>query len=126
MTVTEQITISNGTISVTMPRVRAVEVGGTEVAKTAEMASGRMVKDVLGYRTTILAQWDWVPAATITSLLSLLRSGGFFQVSYPTPEGGETNTFEVDYPTVGIFAFMDGAPVWHGVTLWMQGQEVSG
>lgn len=122
----DQITISNGSASVTMPKVRAVEVGATEVAKTTEMASGKVVKDVLGYRTTILAQWDYVPATTIVSLLALLRMGGFFQVEYPTPEGGNTDTFEVEFPTIGIFAFVGGEPMWHSVTLWMQAQEVSG
>lgn len=120
----EQITISSGSTSVVMPRVKAVDVSATEVAKETEMASGKMVKDVLGYRATITAVWDYVPSTTITALLGLLKTGGYFTVTYPAPTGDATGVFSVRYPSVGIFAFIDGAPMWHGVTLVMEAQEV--
>ncbi len=119
------ITISNGTTSVTMPRVKAISVGGTEVSKQTEMASGKIVKDLLGYRPSIVAQWDYVPASTITALLTLLKTGCFFTVTYPSPTGDASLVCSIDYPTLGIFAFIDGVPMWHSVTLVMDGQEVA-
>lgn len=120
-----QITISNGTTSVTMPRTKKVEVGGKEVGKSRTMASGRVIKRIIGTRATVVAKWDAIPAETITSLLLLLKSGGFFSVSYPSPSGDSAGTFSIGYPTLGIFGFINGAPVWHDVTLRMEAQEVS-
>lgn len=122
---TQVITISNGTTTVTMPRVKAVAVGGKEVSKIKTMASGKVVKDVTGYRETVSASWDYVPAETITSLLAMLKSGGFFQVSYPSPSGDASGLFSITYPTLGIFAFMGGIPIWHDVTLSMEAQGVT-
>lgn len=41
--------------SITLPRVRDIEVGAEEESKTVTMASGKTVKDILGYRTNITA-----------------------------------------------------------------------
>lgn len=65
-----------------MPRIRDISVGAKEVANVATMASGKVVKDVPGYRAELTAKWDWVPAVTLTALAALLRSGGFFYVEY--------------------------------------------
>ena len=120
-----EIKISKGSVSVTMPKIRDISVGGEEVATTTTMASGRTVKDIVGFRRTITAKWDYVPATTITSLLSMLRGGGFYTVSYYDPEDGETSgTFEIDTPTMEVFAYRGGAPIWHNVTLSMTAQGV--
>jgi len=120
--VRKTIAITNGTMTVEMPKVKAVEVGAVEVAISKQMASGKIVKDVTGYRPTILASWDFVPADTITNLLTLLRSGSFFTVLYPAPTGDESGIFSITYPTLGLFSFIGGIPVWHNVTLSMEGQ----
>lgn len=119
-----QITISQGGASVTMPRVRAVQVGGKEVAKEVTMASGKIVKDIIGHRVTLSASWDYVPAQTITALCALLRRGGFFEVRYPSPEGAASGSFSIAYPTMRIFAFRRGVPIWHDVELSMEAREV--
>ena len=121
-----QLVISDGTTSVTMPEVKAVRVGGKEVAKEVTMASGRVVKYVQGHRAAVTAQWDWVPAETLARLAELLRRGGFFRVDYPAPDGEKTGLFSIDYPTMGIFAFRDGTARWHDVKLTMEAQEVNG
>lgn len=118
------IAISQGGVSVAMPRTRDLQVGGEEVAKEAVMASGRVVKDVLGHRATLTAAWDWVPADTITALSALLRRGGFFQVSYPSPQGTAVGEFSIQFPTMRVFAFRRGVPMWHDVTLTMESREV--
>lgn len=120
-----EIKISKGADSVTMPRTRSISVGGDEVSTSTTMASGKTVKDVVGYRRTITAKWDYVPAASITALLGLLRQGGFFSVEYTDPEDGETSgVFDISPPTLDIFAYRGGAPIWHNVTLTMTAQEV--
>lgn len=112
-------------IAIEMPRVKAVSVGAEEVANTVTMASGKVVKDMVGYRNTLKASWDYVPVATITELSFLLRTGGFFYVEYPAPTGDAAGNFEVDFPEMKIFCFKNGIAVWHDVTLKMTAQEVS-
>lgn len=120
-----QITISDGVTTVTMPKIKKITVGGSEVAKEITMASGKMVKDVIGHRTVIDAEWDYVPAATITALVTMLRAGGYFTVSYPDPDGTyKSGFFSINYPKNKIFKFVDGIPMWHGVSLTMTAQEV--
>ena len=123
----DKITISSADrlLSVEMPRVKDIQVGASEVANSVTMASGKVVKDMIGYRTTVQASWDYVPAALLTSLAALLRGGGFFYVEYPSPSGDAEGMFEVEYPTMKVFQFKDGVAVWHGVTLKMTAQEVS-
>ena len=108
-----------------MPRVKDITVGATEVANTVTMASGKVVKDMIGYRTTLQATWDFVPVDTLTALAVLLRSGGFFYVEYPAPSGDASGMFEIEYPTMTIFAYKNGTAVWHDVKLKMTAQEVS-
>lgn len=112
------------TQSIVMPRVKDVQVGAKEVANTITMASGKVVKDVLGYRPTITVSWDYVPAATIVALLSLMKANPFLYVEYPSPTGDANGTFEVDYPTMSVFQYKNGTAVWHDVKLTMSGQGV--
>ena len=107
-----------------MPRIKDVKVGAKEVANTITMASGKVVKDVLGYRQTVVATWDYVPAASIVALLALLKNNAFVYVEYPSPEGTSSGVFEVAYPTLEVFAYKDGVAAWHNVQLSMSGQEV--
>lgn len=121
-----RLVISDGSTSIAMPEVKAVRVGGREVAKEVTMASGRVVKYVQGHRASVAAEWDWVPAETLAQLAAMLRRGGFFRVDYPAPDGAKTGLFSIRYPTMGIFAFREGVPHWHDVKLTMEAQGVSG
>ncbi len=107
-----------------LPRVKDVQVGAQEVANTVTMASGKVVKDMIGFRPSITASWDYLPASILSSLAALLRSGGFFFVEYPSPTGDNDGTFEIQYPTMTVFQYKDGVAVWHDVTLKMTAQEV--
>lgn len=120
-----QIIIAKGTSSVTMPRIRDITYGGEVVAVEATMASGKKVRDIIGFRPNVRAKWDWVPAETIKALNALLRQGGFFQVTYPTPDGEKTESMTVGFPTMDVFAYRGGAPMWHNITLTMEAQEVT-
>ncbi len=122
----DKITIatSDRQTSITLPRVRDVKVGAEEVCNTVTMASGKRVKDMIGYRPTVTAAWDYVPAATLQQLAVMLRSDGFFYVRYPAPEGDAEGTFEIEYPEMSVFRYKDGVAVWHDVTLKMKSREV--
>lgn len=121
----DRIKISKGTTTIEMPRVRNVRVSGQEVAREIEMANKKMVKEMIGFRTVVKADWDWVPAKTITDLHALLRQGGYFQVEYPDPVIGDAvSMFSISYPETKIFKFNGAEPYWHGVSLTMTAQEV--
>lgn len=121
----DKIKISKGTTVIEMPRVRAVKVGGKEECREITMASGKTVKEMIGFRTTIKAEWDWLPAKTITDLHALLRQGGYFLAEYPDPAIGDASgMFSVSYPETKIFKFNGLEPRWHGVSLTMTAQEV--
>lgn len=125
LSLVDKIKISKGATTIEMPRVRKVMVGGQEVAKEIEMASGKKVKEARGFRPIVTAEWDWLPAQTIADLHTLLRQGGYFQVEYPDPALGDTSgMFSVSYPETKIFKFNGTEPRWHGVSLTMTAQEV--
>ena len=111
--------------SITMPRVRDIEVGAEEASKTVTMASGKTVKDILGYRAKITAVWDWFPAELVTELLNLLKTSAFLWVEYPSPDGNSVGFFSIEYPTLSVFCYKNGVPVWHDMTLSMTAQEVT-
>ena len=123
----DNITIysSDKSHSVTLPRVRDIEVGAEEESKTVTMASGKTVKDILGYRAKVTAVWDWIPADLVTELLNLLKTGAFLWVEYPAPDGSGAGFFSIEYPTSSVFCYRDGIPVWHDMTLSMTAQEVT-
>jgi len=123
----DKITIYDSamTQSVTMPRVKKIIVGAKELSKTITMASGKIVKDMIGYRASVVAQWDWLPAETVSALAVLLHGGGFFYVEYPSPSGDASGMYEIDYPSMQVFGFKNGTAVWHDVKLSMTAQEVS-
>ena len=120
----DKIILSNLGTVVQMPRVKDVKVGAQEVARTVTMASGRVVKDMIGYRPVVTASWDWVPATTILALVRLLKKSAFVYVEYPSPEGAQAGWFEIEYPTMSVFRYNNGVAVWHDVTLVMTAQEV--
>ena len=63
----DRITISSPdrAVEIIMPRVRAVTLGGEEVATEKAMASGRLVKEVKGFRATTRAEVEQALAAAL-------------------------------------------------------------
>ena len=88
------------------------------------MASGKLVKDIRGYRPIIKATWDYFPANSLTQLVTMLRQGGFYVVDYPDELGDKSGSFKISYPETKIFKFVDGVPMWHNVELTFTAQEV--
>lgn len=119
-----QIIIAKNGVSVTMPLTRTLQYGGDPEEITTKMASKKMVSDVIGFRPGVRAEWDWVPAETILALNNLLQQGGFFDVTHPSPDGEKTEKMKVPFPTMKVFTYRNGVPMWHSVTLDMTAQEV--
>lgn len=108
-----------------MPDTRKITIGGESVFREAQMASGKIVRDEIGFRTIITAEWEYVPAKKTTDLHALLRGGGFFKVTYPDPALGDTtNVFSIEPPETRVFKFIKDTPMWAYITLVFTAQEV--
>ena len=121
-----QITISDGITTITMPKTRKITASGDLVEVETAMASGKLVSDVIGHRAVVTATWDYVPAATMAALTTMLRTGAYLTVGYPDPDGTDKSAkFKISIPSPGIFKFVSGVPMWHGISITMKAQEVA-
>lgn len=110
---------------IAMPKTRTLEVGGSYLAKEATMASGKIVRDIIGYRKELTAEWEWIPDGLLQQLLPLIRSGGFLEIEYPDPVEGDTSgLFSVEVDPQKIFKFRNGEPYWYSVKIKATAQEV--
>lgn len=110
---------------VTMPRTKKVEVGGELECNEAKMASGKLVRDVIGWRPKISASWEWVPAETLAQVVAIARDGGYVEVSYPDADGSEASgMFAIEIGNQKIFKFNGTVPMWYNVELEAKAQEV--
>ena len=108
-----------------MPITRTLEVRSKLEAKEATMASGKMVRDIIGNRIEITASWEWLPADTLKSVVSLARQMGFVRIDYPDPVKGDTSgVFSLEIGSQKIFRFRNGEPYWYNVELTATAQEV--
>ena len=108
-----------------MPRTRSLEVGGGIEAIETTMASGRIVRDVIGWRPEITAEWEWVPAGLLAKLAPIARSGRFVEIQYPDSTGQDTSgMFSIEIGNQKIFKFRGGEPYWYNVELTATAQEV--
>ena len=60
-----------------MPKTKTLEIGGSYEAIETTMASGKVVRDIIGWRTELSATWEWVPAGLLAQLVPIVRQGGF-------------------------------------------------
>lgn len=109
---------------ITLPRA-FYSVGSEEVANMIQMASGKLVKDVKGYRKSLSAQFSYIPAETVRDLSATLRLGGFHQVMYEDLDGNiQTESFTISQPQLTVFKYVGGVAMWAELALEMTGQEV--
>lgn len=110
---------------VKMPRTRALTVGGEMIAREVQMASGKMIREVVGFRKILKIEWAWMPEAVMRRIHFIARQGGFVEVEYPDPEQGAcTGVFAMTPPESGIFKFVRGDPMWRDVALTLTAREV--
>lgn len=112
--------------SIEMPRTKSLEIGGSYESKETTMASGKIVRDVLGWRTELTATWEWVPAGILAQLVPIARSGEFVSIQYPDSTGEDAQgSFSIEIGNQKIFKFVSGEPMWYNVELTATAQEVT-
>lgn len=108
-----------------MPRTKSIEIGGGYESKETTMASGKIVRDVIGWRTELTAEWEWVPAGLLARLVPIARSGEFVTIQYPDSIGADTSgVFSIEIGEQKVFKFVNGEPMWYNVQLTATAQEV--
>jgi len=121
-----QITISDGTTTITMPRTKKVTDAGEWEYDEIKMASKKVVREMTGFRIGFTYEWDYVQASLIATLKTLLRAKTFFTVTYFDIDGATgSGTFSVSYPAPEVFKFKNGIAMWHNFKLTIKAQEVS-
>lgn len=108
-----------------MPRTKSIEIGGSYEAKETTMASGKIVRDIIGWRVELSASWEWVPAGLLAQLVPVARSGEFVTIQYPDSTGSDASgAFSIEIGEQKVFKFVDGNPMWYNVELKATAQEV--
>lgn len=108
-----------------MPRTKSIEIGGEYESKETTMASGKIVRDVIGWRTELTAEWEWVPAGLLAQLVPIARSGEFVTIQYPDSTGEDASgVFSIEIGEQKVFKFVNGEPMWYNVELTATAQEV--
>lgn len=118
------ITSLDQTQSVVLPRTKIQETGKQE-AITKQTLSGVIVDDMLGFRPGFTASWEYLPEATYEALISLLRTGTMFYVTFPDILGEMTCICKITYPSgAKVFKHIKGKPFWGYFTINVTAQEV--
>lgn len=118
--------LDNITIAgIAMPRTKSIEIGGEYESKETTMASGKIVRDVIGWRTALTTEWEWVPAGLLAQLVPIARSGEFVTIQYPDSTGEDASgVFSIEIGEQKVFKFVNGEPMWYNVELTATAQEV--
>ena len=109
-----------------LPKTRDIQADGEQVFEETTMISGKTVMDITGYRPRFTARWDYFPNNLLASVLNLIRQGGYFPVEL-TDDTGKTEISLYKVTQSGgasVFKFVNGVPMWHGVSLQFTAQEV--
>lgn len=111
--------------SVEMPYTHNINIGAEAIEKENTMASGRIVKDIVGYRTVVRGVWDYIPQESLNKLFAILRNSTTVYIEYPEINGTTgSGTFISSFPNVKLFTFRNGVPMWHNVDLTFKNTEV--
>lgn len=120
------IVISDGVDSISLLNDLVFDIQPNEISKTATMASGRLVKDIIGYKNKLKIPCGYLSLENMSKLKNMIKSSkGMLQISYPAPDSDKTEWFIVDQPTYTTFSYNnEGVAVWKGVTLSATAVEV--
>jgi hypothetical protein len=121
------IIITDYTDTITLLRDLEIDIDNEEISKSATMASGRTVKDIVGYKDVLKIPVGYLSLEDVAKLRAMIkRNGGLLTISYPTPNGDETRQFMVDQPTYTTFDYDEnGVSIWKGVTITATTLEVA-
>lgn len=120
------IILTDGIDTVTLLSDLEFELSPDEISKSATMASGRLVKDIVGYKDVLKIPVGYLSLTDMSTLRTMIkRNGGLMEISYPTPNGDRTGQFLVEQPPYTPFAYDEnGVSVWKGVTITATSVEV--
>ena len=121
---TDHIIITDGSDTIHLLPEIEFEIVPVEVSHTATMASGREVRDWIGYRNTLTIPTGWLSADDLAKLNRMIRGAHELSVTYPTPEGDAEGVFYFSLPTMRAFKYGSGGSVWYGVTITGSESEV--
>lgn len=119
------IIITDGIDTINLKTDLVFQLDYEAVGVTKTMASGKIVRDIVGYRPMLNIPTGYVEKADIIKLKNMINSGRFLSITYPSVDGDKTQTFLVEPPTFKSFKYDDdGISIWYGVTLRCTAQEV--
>jgi hypothetical protein len=121
---TDHIIITDGSDTLHLLPEIEFEIVPVEVSHTATMASGREVRDWIGYRNTLTIPTGWLSAEDLAKLKRMILASHMLTVTYPTPEGDAVGEFSMPLPAMRAFKYGPDGSVWYGVTLTMSETEV--
>lgn len=121
---TDHIIITNGTDTLHLLPGIEFNITPVEVVETAVMASGREVRDYIGYRNVLEIPTGWLSAEDLAKLKWMILTSHVLTVTYPTPEGDAVGEFSMPIPAMRAFKYGSDGSVWYGVTLTMSETEV--
>lgn len=113
------IIITDGTDTITLLNDLVFDLKNEEISVSATMASGRLVKDVVGYKDVLEIPVGYLSLTDMSTLRSMInRNRGLLEITYPTPNGDRTSPFLVEQPAYTTFSYDEnGVAVWKGVTI---------
>lgn len=119
------IIISDGVNSVELLNDLIYEIEYKELNKKQTMASGKIKKEIIGYRPVLKIPTGYVKLEDLRVLKSMILSGQFLYVTYPGVDGDRTALFDIGMPKFKSFKYDDdGVTIWYGVELECSAQEV--
>lgn len=121
---TDHIIITDGLDTLHLLPEIEFEIVPVEVSSAAVMASGREVRDWIGYRNTLTIPTGWLSAEDLAKLRRMILASHVLTVTYPTPEGDAVGEFSMPLPAMRAFKYGPDGSVWYGVTLAMSETEV--
>ena len=122
-----KLKIFDNDTAIEMPKAR-YSLSAEEVSTETTVMSGKIVKDILRYRTVLNVERDWAPADMLAKIVKLIRTGKFREVEYQDIDGTlKKEYFKISQPEPEVFTFKkDGTAIWRRVKLTMTAQEVTG
>lgn len=126
MKVLRNIKISNSENSVMLREDSIFEITHEEVGTTKQMASGKIVRDVVGYRPVLNIPVGYLSVEDVRKLKQIINSGEFATVEFPGLDGDASGSFIIAPPIYkGVIYGDNGVDVWIGMQLTCRAQEVN-
>lgn len=120
------IIITDSVDTITLLSDLVFDLSSEEISKSATMASGRTVKDVVGCKNVLNIPVGYLSLENVALLRNMInRNSGMLTIRYPTPNEDKTDLFIVEQPTYTTYDYDDsGVAIWKGVIIKASTVEV--